>query len=310
MHPLFLPFAISAYFLNALAAVVDRRLLKSGIPDPLTFAFYTGITSIGVVIVVPLILLLGNISVESYMLNAKLTGVALMSGIALVTAFYFIYTAIKDFDVTRAVPLTYGVILPMTTPIFAFLFSREFLTQGETIAFTLFVLGGMVLALDARTSTELVSKRLIMYTLAGGTAFAIATVLQDYVMSRAEFWTAIIWTRLGAVAAALLILATPLRKRIRRSQSTLSGSSAGIFFGNKIVGSGGLLLYNAAQKYGSINIANALKGSEFFFVFFLTGIYQLLRGTPDERKEFRRAWWRNVAGVALIAAGLYTLYAI
>ncbi|MEK7660251.1 MAG: EamA family transporter [Patescibacteria group bacterium] len=309
MYPPFLLFAMSAYFLNAFSAVVDRRLLKSRIPDPLTFAFYTGITSIGVVFVVPLILFLGNIRLHSYTLSMRLTGIALLSGVALVLAFYFIYTAIKDFDVTRAVPLTYGVVLPMTTPIFAFLFSRELLTRAEAIAFVCFVLGGMVLALDARTSKELVSKKLLLYALAGGMTFAIATVLQDYVMSRSEFWTAIIWTRLGAVTAALLILLTPLRVRVRRDQQSLSGSSAGIFFGNKIVGSGGLLLYNAAQKFGSINIVNALKGSEFFFVFILTGIYQLMRGTSEERKEFRRAWRKNIAGAILIALGLYVLYA-
>ena len=157
----------------------------------------------------------------------RLTGIALLSGVALVLAFYFIYTAIKDFDVTRAVPLTYGVVLPMTTPIFAFLFSRELLTRAEAIAFVCFVLGGMVLALDARTSKELVSKKLLLYALAGGMTFAIATVLQDYVMSRSEFWTAIIWTRLGAVTAATNT--TYPSAWVRRDQQSLSGSSAGIF---------------------------------------------------------------------------------
>ncbi len=309
MNSLFLPFAISAYFLNALAAVVDRRLLKSSIPDPLTFAFYTGITSIGVVVFVPLILFLGNIRINSYMLSLRLTEVALLSGVFLILAFYFIYTAIKEFDVTRAVPLTFGVVFPMMTPLFAFLFSKELLSQTETFAYLCFLLGGIVIAIDMKNSKEIVSKRLLMLALAGGTTFAIATVLQDYVLSRSDFWTAVIWTRLGAVVAALLILFTPLRARIRRDQKTISGASAGIFFGNKIIGASGLLLFNAAQRAGSVNIASALKGSEFFFVFFLTYIYQLFRGTRAERAEFHRAWGKNMVGVVLITVGLYILHA-
>src|SRR3990167_7050794 len=132
---LWLPIAISSYFLSGLAAVIDKVLLTSRIPEPLTYAFYTSILSVGVVVLVPF-------GFSVFPLHIIL--LALSAGSTLMLGYYFFYRAMRSFEASRVVPLNAGVFTPIFTLIISFSIFSSSLETKEFFEFSAVFIEGSV----------------------------------------------------------------------------------------------------------------------------------------------------------------------
>lgn len=316
--------AITSYFFSALSQVIDKILLQSRLPSPKTYAFYTGLTSFFVIVLIPF---------GFKFLPTPTLLLALSTGVVFIPAIYFLYASLNWCDVSRIVPIIGGAI-PIFLLLLSWIWFGSVLIQRQFIAIIFFVLGGLILATEVQQHSQARDSLLAHLLGAKGhrlaicgrdtgkgiaTAFASAFFFAlTYFMTKqvyespAAFVPEFFWIRMGSVIGALCMLIIPrIRKDIFLTTPTITRSSASILFGNKIIGATSFLLLNisfslaANQSY--IVIINAMKGLEHFFVFlfsiFLTMMYpQALHETFD-----RHTIILKLTGIALIGFGFVYL---
>src|SRR6056297_2239607 len=128
---------IIAYLLLAVVSLIDRYLL-AGKPDPKVYAFYVGLLSVLLVLVIPFI--------DFYIPSLFLAGLSLLAGATLIIALFSLYTALEKFEASRIITATGGLI-----PIFSFVLVWAFpggekvLSLSILISFLLLVLGSVVI---------------------------------------------------------------------------------------------------------------------------------------------------------------------
>ena len=321
---LWISLAIASYFFSALSQVVDKILLQTRLPSPTTYAFYTGLTSIFVIVLMPF---------GFAILPLPLLAFALVTGIVFIFAIYFLYASLHLCDVSRIVPIIGGAI-----PIFLLLFSwawfGQTLNTRQFASIVFFLLGGLILATEVKQHAG-VRDSLFAHLLGApghrlaicgrdtgkgiATAFAAAFFFAlTYFMSKqiyespADFVPEFFWIRIGSVVGALGMLLLPsIRKIIFETTPTITKSSATMLFGNKVIGASSFLLLNMsfslAENQNYIVVINAMKGLEHFFVFlfslFLTIMYpRVLREMFD-----RHTIILKLTGIALIGFGFVYL---
>jgi len=289
--------AISSYFFSALSQTFDKILLKSRIPSPATYAFYTGLTSALVIVLLPFVGALSNLA-----LQITVIVMALAAGVIFIPAIYFLFIALSRCDISRIVPIIGGSI-----PIFLLLIGLtagiEQISKQDFLGIALFVAGGFILATEIMSNERLDSfathifgirgKRLqicgiesrwgIGAALFSGFFFALTYYTSKIVYAApSDFIPEFIWMRLGSVVGALIMLLIPMfRMQIFTMTPTISRSSAEFLFANKLIGASSFLLlnasFNAAANQSQIVIINALKGIEHLFIFILSFALTLWR---------------------------------
>ncbi len=318
-----IPLAIGSYFFSGLAATIDKALLSKRIPSPITYTFYTGLLSIGIVVLVPF---------GFTLLPPKTLLLALAAGVAFIPASYFFYVSLRRCDVSRIVPVI-GGSTPIFLMIFAFVVFGKALGPKEFAAVVFFILGEVVLATEVMASgrtdslwTHLLgargrrlqicgpdSRKGVFAALLAALFFALTFFLSKIVFDAAtHFNAAFIWTRLGSFLAAVLMLLVPhVRKAIFATSRGLASSSSTFVVFNKIIGASGFYLLNLAFKEAAsqnqVIIINSLKGFEYLFVFLLS-IY-LTVFYPDVLEEAfdYHTVILKLAGIFLISIGFIFL---
>ena len=312
---LWLPLAIGSYFLSALSSTVDKILLRERIPQPAAYAFYSGLLSVGVIIILPFYLVWGVANEMSWRDTAsglflpwETTVLSLFAGALFVPALYFFYIALKRCDVSRIVPII-GGMTPIVLMVLFYIFEGTVLSIYQLLATLLFLFGGFILATEVMCEdcvdsfgTHLLGIRghrlqicgietsKGMYAaLAASVFFALTYFLSAYAyQAPTPFLSEFVWMRLGSILGALCMLAIPfLHHDIMASSHTLTRSSSKFLIGNKVVGALSFFLLNASFNIGPIITINALKGFEYFFVFCFTIAFSLfypkaLRESFDE----------------------------
>ena len=116
------------------------------------------------------------------------------------------------------------------------------------------------------------------------------------------------WMRMGSVVGAFGMLLIPLfRKTIFITTPSISRSSAGILFGNKLIGASSFILlnfaFNVAPSQAHVVIIDALKGFEHLFVFIFSFMLTLIYPTLLVEAFDRHTIILKLLGIILIAIG-------
>lgn len=283
--------AIVAYAFNAVAFVIDKHLLSAPILRPISYAFWVGILSVVVVVLLPL---------GIYWVNFYYCIISFASGAAFFFALIFLYKAIKKTDISVA-STKVGVLGVIFTYIFSVLVLKDHFSSQDIAAFGLMVIGILLLG---KTS----SKGIWREALISGTAFGISTVLLKLVFNYSTFLNGFFWTRLGLVGSALFMLATPsVRKEIISSFKNSHRSSKSIFLINKIIAGTGFALLYVAIKLGNVSVVNALLGIQFVFVFLLALIFR--NKIPGIAENIKGAVvLKKISGMVFVGIGLFMFF--
>jgi len=301
--------ALLAYALLAVTAIGDKYLLSGPIPDAATYAFYVGVLSGLVVLLVPF---LGFPFLPSGPLL-----LALLAGAILVLGMFVMYWGLHLFEASRIMPAIGGL-----SPIFVFALSAFFLTRPalsvwDVIGFLALVAGASIIT---REENEKASFESFVTAAFAAFLFAASFVLSKYVYLAGTFWSGFLWMRLGGVLAALMIaLATPhLRGKLFSGKiwhpghmSPRKGRTALLFLGNQALGASAIVLQNVSLflvPAAFISIANAIQGSEYVFILLFAVIISLK--FPQVIKEYvsKKTLAQKIVAVLLIVIGL-TIFA-
>jgi drug/metabolite transporter superfamily protein YnfA len=158
---------ISAYFLQAIAALVDKYLLKSHIPSAKVYAFYVGIFSIAALAFIPL---------GFYIPSLELIVLDILAGAFLLFGLYVFYSALSKFEVSRIIPAIGGI-----TPLFVFtlvyLLSEDKLAMGihQVISFVLLLLGSILIVYN---KDKLITFKSFQFSALAAFLFSISSIFR------------------------------------------------------------------------------------------------------------------------------------
>lgn len=315
--------AVASYFFSAISQIIDKVLLRARLPSPVTYAFFTGISSVLVVILLPF-------GVSFLQLNVFL--LALLSGILFIPAIYLLFFSLSRCDVSRIVPIIGGSI-PTFLLLISFFWLNQLIDAREFVAVLLFIVGGMILAIESEHSKladsflshilGMKDRRLkicnyetgkgIIAALCSAFFFALTYFLSTLVYeSPTNFISEFFWIRMGSALGAFGIFLIPsFRKNIFFHTPKISTSSTWIIVSNKIVGSTGFFLLNmsfsVATTENNVVIINAMKGIEHLFIFVFSLLLTIFAPTILKEDFDHHTIILKLTGIAFIGFGFVYL---
>lgn len=289
---------ILAYFLNALAMVIDKKLLSRSIPDPLVYTFYIGVLSI---IFIP-VLLFFKVVVPEFLILLS----ALVAGVFFVLALLLMYRALIKEEASRVAPFI-GSLSPIFIFLLAIFFLNESLTYQELAAFLLVFAGGILVSLNFNKSQVFPLKSLRLAILSSF-FFASSYALTKYIYNNINFASGFFWIRIGTIIGAAALLAIPgawnkIKNNFKKNKEKISS----LFFAGQFFGGVSALLLSFSISLAPVTLVNSLQGLQYGFLFL--SIYFLSTYRPKFLKEkFTTAIvLQKTLAIALISAGLFIL---
>ncbi len=304
-----LPVALAAYFILAIVNLLDKFLVDNIIKSSRAYAFAACFLGAVVVVVAPWFLVWPGWYLFSH---------NIVNGFIFAGALWSLYAALRQGEASRILVLV-GGITPIITLILSLIFFQEQFSAREWLGISLMFLGVFVIAFlpvsRSYLSRVLSSLKLKQVMLPGGTLMAAISALAYaiYFISTKEayagqvFFSAFIWTRIGAALAVMLFL---LRKADRAAikklfNSSNRGKSQFLLISNQTLGATGFILQNYAVYLGSVVIVNALQGIQYAFLLVISAFLSVLAPKLLREVFSWRILIQKAVAVSAIIAGLY-----
>lgn len=288
--------AFSAYLLYALNGVADKFLLTHAVRQPVTYAFYIGITGMLTWFLAPFGLLV--VGVADFF-------VALFGGACFIIALYFYYDAVQETSISRILPIEGGLV-PFFTLLFAYGILGERLDPQQLWAFVFLVSGAVLIAFKKGRGGW--RARAFGSAAIAAVLFALSLTLTKYIFDQTNFVSGLIWTRLGFLLASIcFLIPAKMRRQIFSAPQQTSGGNKLLYYGTRLSGGAAGLLQNYAISIGSVTIVNALQGSQYAVLLLLT--VWLSKYYPKILKEriSRLFLTQKILAIILISLGLWLL---
>lgn len=289
--------AISGYFLNALAAIIDKILLGKSISNPRVYAFFIALLGMAAFILAP-----WGFSMVSW----RIIWWSFSTGGLFVFSLLLFFTALKAHEASRVVPLI-GAVQPLGIFLLSFFFLGERLSFWQLTAFVFLIIGGVIIS-RGKTEKKSFSQKWIIYALLGGICFAAFYTASKYIFTQETFINGFLWPRLGALAVALLLLLSKkTREDLRKTRSSAHGGAWGIFLLGQTSGALSFILINYAISLASVTLINALQGTQYTFVFLLALILAFKFPKLLKEKLTASVILQKTLALLLIATGIVLL---
>lgn len=293
---LYITIAITAYLLFGLNGIADKFLLTKAVKHPVTYAFYSGGSSILILVLAPFFL--EAVSWSTFY-------IAISAGACFTFALYFFYDATQDTSISRILPIEGGLV-PVFTLILSYFLLSERLTTNQLYGFLFLVAGAVMISFRHQRDGWHITA-LKNATIAAG-LFAISFVLTKFVYLETSFLSGLVWTRMGLiVGSASFLLVKDFRRAIFAAPEKTSRNNKLIFYGARVSGGLGGFLQNYAISLGSVTIVNALQGTQFVFVLLMSSILSLYFPYILKEKISRLILLVKVMALMLITFGLTVL---
>jgi len=301
----YLPIALVAYILNAIAVTIDKFLITKKIPDPLVYVFYFSLISLVALPVLPFVevpSLFTFVIAASYML-------------LWVVGAYFMLKGLKIGQVARVIPII-GTLIPVFLLIEAVLTSS--INFYQVIAVLLLTSGLVFLTIFDWKGK--VIKQEIIFEVISAFFFAMAyiTLRQAYLTS--NFATVIVYSHLALIPLGVFLLILPItRKIIFPAIPQISGqkvpywksffkSKTSLIFGIGQVCAGiSELLLTFSVSLATPALVNSLQGTQYVFLFALNIILAKTNSSVFSENLAPKILLSKLLGIIVIGTGLYLL---
>ncbi|MCX6786007.1 MAG: EamA family transporter [Candidatus Komeilibacteria bacterium] len=295
--------SLIAFFMLALAAVIDKFLLAQTKIVPVSFAFYISLGGI-----------FGSILLifeHNFYFPLSQSIILMLGGFALFFGLYFMFLAVAKSEVSKSNP-----IIVSFTPLFVFLlsllFGLELVTWQRIVGMLLILCGGYLLSQVGSARARLnrqVWRFIIISSLMLGASNVFSKIAYDHL----PFINAFVWLRWFTVLAAVLFVTVTynwpavLLKQPGQSGKLGLKSAIWILILGQVAGSLGVILLQYAIKLGNVILVTALNGVQFFFViiliyFFSKAYPRVLQENISQKFIFQKIIWSLflTLGVVLI----------
>src|SRR3989338_11518184 len=197
-----LSIALFAYFLNAIAMVIDKTLLKKEIKNPFVYTFYiAGLGAALIILAIPIALIF---KLSLVWPGASQFWISMLAGAAFSIGLFLMFIALKREDASRLLPVI-GGLTPIFVLILAYFFINESLVSRQILAFILIIIGTFLISLEFKKH-NIQFRKILWLALPAALFFGLSYVLTKDVYNHQPFISGFIWTRLGALIVVLLPL--------------------------------------------------------------------------------------------------------
>lgn len=290
--------AAAGYMLSAVSQASDKFLLhRSAVDDPLILSFWLSALSFFVILLFPFGLTWPGLWLFLLALGAG--AVFFLS----IVAFYY---ALDQNEASRAVTIV-GGLTPMAVLLLSYLLLGESLEPFQWAGFFLLVTGGLLASMEHRGEKGMRSINAIPQLVLAILLTAFYLVYIKYVFDRLGFIDGFVWSRIGASFAGFCLLFSPSFRKKVFAPSAHKQRLGMIFIAANVCAGIGEIFINLAISKGNVAIINALRGSEYVFLFIMALI--LTKRRPDifrERME-KRAVIEKATAIIIICIGLAIL---
>lgn len=297
----FLPVAILAYAFNGGAILIDKILLKTSVPNPLTYAFYINLLQLLVLVLIPF----------GFTLHfGQATYLAIISGIINVFALYAFFASLKANEASIVGPVV-GTLNPFFALLLGGLFLNQLLTPTQYLSFFILVFGAIILTFNIWLGKMRFNKNLF-WIAAAGLLFALSYILLRQSFLSLSFLDGLIISRASAGFFVLFFLLLPsLRKQIFSSKSASnsfnSKSTLILLAVGQTLGALSGLLITYGTSLTSPAIVNSLFGVQYLVI--LIAALFLAKKNPKllDEKLTKGVIIQKISGALVISVGLYLL---
>ena len=270
--------AVAAQFINAIVALIDKRIVsdEKRFPQPFVYAFYTCLIS-GVWIVVFFLGFLpffGNFGVPSLVHverpTLEIVALSFLSAYTFFTALLSMFTALRVHDASDVVPVI-GSVSALASFGLGYFFLGTELTPN-------FILGIVLLALGTFFVSRLrFPPRTAMLALYSGIFFALHYVSIKGLFTVTTFDNGFFWSRIAFMFFALTLLMIPnYWERVKVQSKTTTKPAYFLIIANKVLAGVATLFVLRATNLGDVAVVQALGGLQFVFILLL-GIFFTVR---------------------------------
>lgn len=304
--------AVAAQFLNAIVALIDKRIVTDErlLPKPFVYAFYTCLIS-GIWIIVYFI---GFIPIpgigeaipsfaEVNKPSLEVVALSLLAAYTFFIALVSMFGALQKADASDVVP-----VIGATSAVASFGLSYFFL---DTTLSTNFILGILLLALG----TYFVSRfqfdvKTAFASIHAGIFFALHYIAVKGLFITTSFSDGFFWSRIAFVFFALSLLMVPSYFEKIKGQTKSTTSQAGfLIFSNKVLAGVSTILILKATDLGDVAVVQALGGLQFVFILILGLFFSIgVKKVPTGEKYTRDNILRKALFVAVITLGFLVLF--
>lgn len=289
---------IFAYFLNAIAVVIDKFLLSKKISNPAVYAFFISALSLLGLFLIPF-------GFQLYSINQIL--IAIIAGIIFTFALLYMFKAISGNEASRVTPFM-GGLQPIFVFILALIFLGENLDIQSLIAFAVIISGTVVISWQNNSKAS--QKEAYIFAIISTFLFAISYTINKYVFIQQDFISGFVWTRVGSFLGALTLLFIAQNRRdIKKEIKNPEKKTGNLFIAGQSAGALSFVLVNYAIAISdSVALVNAMRGLEYIFLLII--VFSLSWKFPKllEEKITPGAVAKKIIATILIISGLFILF--
>ena len=296
----FLPIAILAYALNGGALLVAKIQLQTSLPNPLVYTFYTSVLQLLAIFLIP------------FGFNSNISEPALiysiLSGIAFVFALYTLLYSMKENEVSVVGPLV-GALNPFFALLFGVTLLNQAITQTQVAAFSILIIGALVLSANLWMKKLALGKQLTLIILSGF-LFGLSYVLLREAFLQTNFIPGLIASRAAAGLFVLPLLILPkIRAQILgRGSSTSNIKQTGlIFMGGQIMSGVSNFLLFFGVSLASPALVNAVFGVQYLVILIVALILAKKSSKLLDERLSGNIIAQKIAGAVILSFGLYLL---
>lgn len=251
--------ALGAYLLQAIVFSIDSVIVTKHLKNATSYAFFVSLLGVSAILLAPW----GFESIGQTTFVASL-----FAGAAFTYGTVYFYRALVIHEASRVVPVVGGLV-----PVFAFglsyIFLPEQLPKAQIFSFVVLVAGTVLITYPFHKNTRHHMKPAIIgEMLVASFLFACWGILSKRVFLDTNFINGLIWIRIGAAIAGILLLFGPkLREEILHGKRRLKIHSGGLIVGNKLLSAIATIALTYAIALGNTTLVHAMQGVQFVFLF-------------------------------------------
>ncbi len=287
-------FVIIGQFLNAIVAILDKRIIKS-VAKPVVYAFYVSVFSGIALIMIPF----GLVSIP----NPIIIYLALAAAGCFIASILFLYDSLTVSAPSEVIPVA-GAVAAVSTFGFSYWILGALLPDDFLLAFALLVLGMLFISHFEFT------KKSFVYILLSGVFFGASTVLiKKIFMLDTSFANGFFWSRMANVVFAMILLLWPSNLRaIKKDMQHSPTKGKLLILNNKILGGLAFLCILIAIKLGDVSLVNALSSLQYVFILLFAIILGKNKTQHFHNRRYRDEMIHKIFSTILIILGFIVLF--
>jgi drug/metabolite transporter (DMT)-like permease len=304
--------AVGAQFLNALVALIDKRIVsdEKTFPKPFVYAFYTCVISGAWIIVYFLGFLpfpIDDLHIPTFANverpTLEVVALAFLSAYTFFIALVSMFSALKDHDTSDVVPVI-GSVSAIASFVLGYYFFDIRLAPNFTWGIILLAIGSFFV------SRYRFTKKTAMVVFHSGLFFGLHYITLKGLFDLTSFDNGFFWSRIAFFLFALSLLLIPnYWDRVREQTKNTPPKSQILIFVNKILAGVSTILILKATDLGDVAVVQALGGLQFVFILILGLLFSSHKAPliPSEQYELSIIL-QKVLFVTIITVGFLVLF--